>query len=104
MAVNYSMGPISVGYQLSNTHPKNGTTAQEIEAMGVAFNVNDQLSVSFSKNDNEQAGVTEESTGLQAAYSMGSASVRVAYNEVDNQGGNTGLTGDNTEISLSLAF
>jgi outer membrane protein OmpU len=104
MAVNYSMGPISVGYQLSNTHPKNGTTAQEIEAMGVAFNVNDQLSVSFSKNDNQQAGVTEESTGLQAAYSMGSASVRVAYNEVDNQGGNTGLKGDSTEISLSLAF
>ena len=104
MAVNYSMGPISVGYQLSNTHPKDGSTAQEIEAMGVAFNVNDQLSVSFSKNDNQQAGVTEESTGLQAAYSMGSASVRIAYNEVDNQGGATGAKGDSTEISLSLAF
>jgi outer membrane protein OmpU len=104
MAVNYVMGPISVGYQLSNVHPANGATAQEIEAMGVAFNVNDQLSVSFSKNDNDQAGVTEESSGLQAAYSMGSASVRVAFNSADNVGGTAGVESENTEISLSLAF
>jgi outer membrane protein OmpU len=104
MAVNYVLGPVSVGYQLSNVHPANGATAQEIEAMGVAFNVNDQLSVSFSKNDNDQAGVTEESSGLQAAYSMGSASVRVAFNSADNVGGTAGVESENTEISLSLAF
>ena len=104
MAINYTLGAISAGYQLSNTHPVNGVTAQEIEAMGIAFNVNDQLSVSYSKNDNEQAGVTEESSGLQAAYSMGSASVRIAFNEADNVAGITGNEAENTEISLSLAF
>ena len=103
-AINYTLGAISAGYQLSNTHPVNGVTAQEIEAMGIAFNVNDQLSVSYSKNDNEQAGVTEESSGLQAAYSMGSASVRIAFNEADNVAGITGNEAENTEISLSLAF
>jgi hypothetical protein len=104
MAVNYVMGPISVGYQLSNVQPNNSASNQEIEAMGVAFNVNDQLSVSFSKNDNTQGGVTEESSGLQAAYSMGSASVRLAFNSADNVGGANGIDAENTEISLSLAF
>ena len=104
MAVNYSFGPISAGYQLSNVHPRNSASNQEIEAMGVAFNVNDQLSVSYSKNDNEQAGVTEESTGFQAAYSMGSASVRIAFNEANNVNGVAAVESENTEISLSLAF
>ena len=48
--------------------------------------------------------VTEESTGISAAYSMGSASVRFSYNEADNVGGVTGVKDDNTEISLALSF
>ena len=47
---------------------------------------------------------TEESTGISAAYSMGSASVRFSYNEADNVGGVAGAKDDNTEISLALAF
>jgi len=103
-AINYSIGAISVGYQMSHVHPADTVSAQEIEAMGIAFNVNDQLSVSFSKNDNEQGTITEESTGFQAAYSMGSASVRLAFNDADNVGGNTGVEAENTELSLVLAF
>ena len=103
-AVNYAIGAITVGYQMSHVHTVNSVLDQEIEAMGIAFNVNDQLSVSFSKNDNEQAGVTEESTGFQAAYSMGSASVRLAFNDADNVGGLAGAEAENTELSLVLAF
>tara|TARA_B110000259_G_scaffold187745_1_gene243119 strand:- start:1854 stop:2816 length:963 start_codon:yes stop_codon:yes gene_type:complete len=103
-AINYSIGAISVGYQMSHVQPAASLSAQEIEAMGIAFNVNDQLSVSFSKNDNEQGTITEESTGFQAAYSMGSASVRLAFNDADNVGGNTGVEAENTELSLVLAF
>ena len=103
-AINYSIGAISVGYQMSHVQPAASLSAQEIEAIGIAFNVNDQLSVSFSKNDNEQGTITEESTGFQAAYSMGSASVRLAFNDADNVGGNTGVEAENTELSLVLAF
>jgi len=103
-AINYSIGAISVGYQMSQVQTAASLSAQEIEAMGIAFNVNDQLSVSFSKNDNEQGTITEESTGFQAAYSMGSASVRLAFNDADNVGGNTGVEAENTELSLVLAF
>ena len=100
MAVNYSFGPISAGYQLSNVHPRNSASNQEIEAMGVAFN----WDTIFNESVVKQAGVTEESTGFQAAYSMGSASVRIAFNEANNVNGVAAVESENTEISLSLAF
>jgi outer membrane protein OmpU len=108
-AINYSMGAVSVGYQQSVVDNNGGSTGAEVTAYGIAFNVNENLSISYSINDNEKmnAGadhVTEESKGYQAAYSMGSASVRVAFNEADNVGGVTAAKAENTEISLSLAF
>ncbi|MDA7768062.1 porin [Candidatus Pelagibacter sp.] len=107
-SVNYTMGSVSVGYQRSSVN-NNGTAGGEITAYGIAFNVNENLSVSYSINDNEltsvaAAHVTEESKGYQAAYSMGSASVRLALNSADNVGGVQGVNSDNTELSLALAF
>jgi len=104
VAVNYAMGSIKVGAQMSNVETGNSATMQDIVTYGVAFNVNDQMSVSFNRNDNEQAGVTEESTGVSAAYSMGSASLRLAMNTADNVGGVSAKEGKNTELSISLAF
>jgi outer membrane protein OmpU len=108
-AINYTMGAVSVGYQQSVVDNNGGSTGAKVTAYGIAFNVNENLSISYSINDNEKtnagaAHVTEESKGYQAAYSMGSASVRIAFNEADNVGGATGAKAENTEISLALAF
>ena len=108
-AINYTMGAVSVGYQQSVVDNKGGSTGALVTAYGVAFNVNENLSLSYSINDNEKtnagaAHVTEESKGYQAAYSMGSASVRLAINEADNVGGVKGVIAENTELSLALAF
>ena len=108
-ALNYTMGSVSVGYQQSSVNNNGGSTGAEVTAYGIAFNVNESLSISYSVNENEKTNasavhVTEESTGIQAAYSMGSASVRLAVNEADNVGGVTGVTNENTELSLALAF
>jgi outer membrane protein OmpU len=108
-ALNYTMGSVSVGYQQSEVNNNGGSTGGKITAYGIAFNVNENFSVSYSINDNEKtnagaAHVTEESKGYQAAYSMGSASVRLALNEADNVGGAAGVNNENTEISLALAF
>ena len=108
-ALNYTMGAVSVGYQQSSVNNNGGSDGAEVTAYGIALNVNENLSISYSVNENEKtnasaAHVTEESTGIQAAYSMGSASVRLAVNEADNVGGVTGVTKENTELSLALAF
>ena len=108
-ALNYTMGSVSVGYQQSSVNNNGGSTGAEVMAYGIAFNLNENLSISYSVNENEKtnasaAHVTEESSGIQAAYSMGSASVRLAVNEADNVGGTAGNTNENTELSLALAF
>jgi len=108
-SLNYTMGAVSVGYQQSSVNNNGGSTGAEVTAYGIAFNVNENLSISYSVNDNEKtnagaAHVTEESKGYQAAYSMGSASFRLAHNEADNVGGSAGVSNENTELSLALAF
>ena len=108
--VKYTMGAITAAYQLSDIQSgTDGTSGESVEAMGVAFNVNDNLSVSLGQQDNtldvaSGADVTEESTGVQAAYTMGSASVRLALNSADNVGGVAGIESENMEISLKLSF
>ena len=108
-ALNYTMGSVSVGYQQSSVNNNGGSDGAEVTAYGIALNVNENLSISYSVNENEKtnasaAHVTEESTGIQAAYSMGSASVRLAVNEADNVNGVAGVSKENTELSLALAF
>jgi outer membrane protein OmpU len=110
-AVRYAVGPVTMGYQQSEIQSGTAGAAGElVTAYGIAFNVNDQLSVSYAINDNEAdrtagaANVTESSTGIQAAYTMGSASFRVAHNEADNVNGVIGTTDKNLELSLSLSF
>jgi len=110
MSANYAAGPVSVGYQISEI--QSGTAdanGQNVTAYGIAFNVNENMSISYSVNENEAdnpsgTNVTEESTGIMAAYTMGSASVRVAFNEADGVNAVAADTVEATEISLALAF
>mgnify|MGYP006104905761 FL=1 len=106
----YTFSNVTVGYQVIETQSGTvGAAGYNGETYGVAVNVNENFSVSYNiadmTVDNPSAvNVTEESTGVSAAYAMGSASVRFSYNEADNVGGVAGAKDDNTELSLALAF
>ena len=109
----YAMGPITVGYQMAETSGGTaGATMKAIEGYGIVFNVNENLSVSYNQLDQEfkntggTADVTEESTGIAVAYTMGSASIAIQNNEQDNAAGATGATAneERTEIALALSF
>ena len=132
--INYAIGPVALGY--SNSYYDNGmdgsavaiTTAKnvtdtvtgffETETMSIAFNVNDNLSVSYAKAedtyDAQAAGsesatvindVTMDMKSIQAAYSMGAMSIKAYRTETDNaeyqtNGGSLTVT----EVALGLAF
>ena len=117
--VTYAMGPVTVGAQNTYTSGSVSATnshigANEVTVWGVAFNVNDALSVSYHDYENEylkssasgsaQADVTQEMDGIQVAYTMGGATLRISDTSVDNAGGTTGATEDRTEVSLLMAF
>ena len=107
---NYSMGPVTFGYQVSNID-KGGAAAvdQEVAAWGLAFNVNENLSVSYGERDvtfkNPSAADVEESgEGIAIAYTMGSMKIAGNRNEVSNNDNSAGTNDQMTEIAVSFAF
>jgi len=129
----YSFGPVSIGYSESYmdaglTGSAEATTSAKVERtaaglfegeqMSIAFNVNDNLSISYTTSDETYDSqddaatavttdddVTETIDALQIAYSMGGMSIK-AYNmevtnpEQDDDAGDQSIT----EIALGFAF
>ena len=107
----YSTGPVSFGYRVAeDNNGTAGTASRTVEAYSVAFNVNDSFAVSYGTQDTEveaisaTAAVTEEVTGISAAYTSGAASVRLNHSKADNDNGSTGVDDETTEVSLVLSF
>ena len=107
-SLNYAMGMFEAGYQMSDI-TTGGDHSGTVNAFGIAANVNENLSISFGQSDHEKmktsiAHVTEENTGLMAAYTLGSAALRVAANSTENKNGVTGNDAEAIELSLNLSF
>jgi len=108
---NYSVGPVTAGYQHSYIDSnKVGTSDQDVSAWGLAFNVNENLSVSYGEREVEfkkggtLADVTEDGEGIAVSYTMGSMKIAGNRNEVSNNDGTTGSNDEMTEIAISFAF
>jgi len=116
----FSLGPVSVGMQASvdytGEESATGYNTYVSKAYGVSFNINDDLSISYGKYRTRKAGYTAntiqihederyvEVTSVQAAYTMGGASIRIANSSADNVGWSAGKDQDTTTVSLGLAF
>ena len=109
-SVNWAMGPVKMGFQKSDIDTGVSTASDyKVTAIGVAFNVNENLSISYGISDNKvqngtNVGIAEENEGINAAYSMGSAALRASLNSSDNVGGVSGAKAEAMEISLNLTF
>jgi outer membrane protein OmpU len=129
----YSFGPVAIGYSesyldggvtagLENpTASKAERTAGGIftgEQMSIAFNVNDNLSISYTSSDEtydsqdnaktattDDDDVTETIDALQIAYSMGGMSIKAYNMEVSNPDQDDNAPDQSiTEIALGFAF
>ncbi len=107
---NFAMGPTTFGYQMSAIQRgAAGASGENADAWGLAFNINDSLSVSYGEREVEYdkasaTNVTEEGEGIAVAYTMGSMKIAGNRNEVQNNAGTTGNDDSMTEIALSFAF
>jgi len=131
----YSFGPLSIGYSESylengvadtNDSPEAATAAKTVrtatgifasDSYSIAFNVNDNLSISYTETEDtydaqsnvkggtEVADVTQETEALQVAYSMGGMSIKAYNMETTNPGYDSNAAKKNvTEIALGLSF
>jgi len=108
--VNYSIGPVTVGYQESTEDAGGSAGVSEYsDRWGVAFNINENLSVSYGEAETEfsnpsAADVVESVEGVAIAYTMGSMKIAGNQNEGSNMGGTAGSDDSMTEIAVSFAF
>jgi len=115
--VNYTMGPITVGYTMGETSGgAKGHDLHQMAAYGIAFNVNEDLSVSFNNHQvdylktpttNSMTPPADHATDIDSinvAYTMGGASIKIQH--ASQEGSSTSATyeEDATEIALTLAF
>ena len=113
----YAAGPLSIGYSKNfaafaiNAYSGDLTESVEGTKYSVAFNVNDNLSISYeneeSNPDNQTqstANYTLEAEGIQAAYTMGGMTLAIAQNEFTNSQYTNGLNVKDTVFSVAMAF
>jgi len=109
---SYAVGPITIGAQtLKDDLGQNSVDYYDNMAYGVSFLVNDNLSISYgshksNKVTNESSSVELEATSLQAAYTMGGATFKVARSSQDNGLYSTAAANDYDVniVAMSLAF
>ena len=115
--LTYAFGPATIGYSKSFTSFAIGTSGQdntesvENTKYSIAFNVNDNLSISYeneeSNPDNQTAGTanyTLEATGIQAAYTMGGMTLAIAQNDFENALYSNGKDVKDTVFSVAMSF
>jgi len=119
--VTYDLGPLSLGAQwsgemLGEASNLTAPTYYKNHAFGVAFNVNDDLSISYGEHTSRAAGYNNsnawkgentrriEVESVQIAYTMGGASIRVADVSADNISFSSGTNRSATILSMGLAF
>ncbi len=112
-----SIGPLSVGGQISGERTgAAATSAVEYYAnssIGVAFNINDSLSISYGEMRSMQGSniQTEEGNSVdmqgeswQLAYTLGGASLKFAKTDIHNPKYTKDTSSEGKVLSLSLAF
>jgi len=111
----YAVGSVTIGYQETRDNLQqtaNGAASgYDNMAYGLSFNVNDDLSLSYGYHESTKRifGGTDIETSaqsIQAAYTMGGASIKFAETSVDNASYSTVAVKDvdGHTIALSLAF
>jgi len=107
MYATYTMGGISVGYQVTDVERTAANSDIERTAYGISFAVNDNLSIGYGVSDTEfeASSLTkdEENTGIGIAYTSGGMKLGIINNTKDNAGGSAGAE-EMTEFQLTFAF
>jgi outer membrane protein OmpU len=105
--LTYAIGGLTFGYQESkDENPGVTGESYDNQAFGVSFAINDNLTVSYGENESERSttSVTVQAKSIQASYTVGGASIKIADSSVDNQNYVSGTNREGRSVALTLAF
>ena len=104
MFAKYAIGAATIGIQVSE---QDNETASDVEStgIGISYQVNDDLSVSFGTNTREKTGSSDqEATAVGVSYTMGSLGIALSMNQVDNINNVGSNDREGYQLGLSFAF
>ena len=123
LGAKYTIGQVSIGYTEGGYQPalaSGVTTTYENKFMGIQFDVNDSLSLSYNVDESTKsvrsativatkAGTTTTDTemeqkSIQVAYTTGGATIGLAQAEVDNSDYTAGKEENQSVVSLAISF
>jgi hypothetical protein len=115
--LTYAFGPATIGYSKNflatamTTAPGDITESIEGTKYSIAVNVNDSLSISYENEESNPDNVTAatenftmESSGIQAAYTMGGMTLGLAVNDHENASYTENKDVKDTVFSIAMAF
>ena len=107
--VKYAFGSFTIGMQDGSQDQQGATTSDdEYSALGISYQVSDDLSVSYntSERDFGDGDADQEAEAMQLSYTTGGVTISAALAEVKNVGGSTNAQDDieGFEIDVSFAF
>ena len=106
----YAFGSVTVGAQRNVTTSGTAASAAEGNQVSIAFNVNENLAISYSDGSIDHFGtgatadVEEDFSAINISYTMGGMTIAAQMAEADNAAGTANADEEATEIVLSLAF
>lgn len=106
----YAFGSVTVGAQRNVTTSGTAASAAEGNQVSIAFNVNENLAISYSDGSIDHFGtgatadVEEDFSAINISYTMGGMTIAAQRAEADNAAGTLNADEEATEIVLSLAF
>ena len=106
MYAKYAIGGITVGIQMSENDMETGTD-YESTGIGISYQVNDDLTVSYGAHEIEAVGSgnpDQETSALGVSYTMGSLSIGAAMHNGDNITNSALDTNQREKYSLGLTF
>ena len=114
--LTYAFGPATIGYSKGYLATAIGASADVLESIestkySISANVSDDLSISYEHEESNPdfttagtANYTLESTGIQAAYTMGGMTLAIAMNDHENAKYQNGVDIKDTVFSVAMAF
>ena len=105
--VKYAYGPITIGYQESESDAPTAAASDETETLGISYQITDDFSISYNTHDFNDGDYTvdEEFSGISASYTMGGITIAGHVNELENSGGSaTAADVEGYELNVGFAF
>ena len=105
MFATYALDAFTIGVQVSESDSNAANGDTESTGVGVSYQVNEDLTVSYGQHNIEYAtGDDQESAGVGISYTMGSMSISGSLNSVDNIANTTTDDREAYEVGVSFSF